>query len=355
MISKFFSVKNIAFIAGLATLLFIIPKIMGIVLLFFAAYVLACAMDPAVEKLQTKLKNNRTIASVLVVFGAILTVFALFAPIVFIAFNEIKAFVKIFPDKILDITKYISELQVYGHKVAEYISLSSLIDTTPDIAHNVFSQSLNITMAIFQFFVVAIAIGMIIFYLLMDKKYIHDKFIELFPHDLKEKAGFIVASISSKVGGYVRAQILSMATIGITQMIVLMLLGVEYPLLLGLITGVLDIVPVLGPVVALGVILLVASPMSIIKLILIIVTFFIIQQASNILIRPLVFGKFMKLHPLTIFLALFIAEQFLGFWGVILSPAIASTICVLIDELYIKPINEKQEHNLLENHQGDNV
>ena len=48
-------------------------------------------------------------------------------------------------------------------------------------------------------------------------------------------------------------------------------------------------------------------------------------------------------------LALFVCEQFLGFWGVILSPAIASTVCVLIDELYIKPINEKTEQLKAEN------
>ena len=55
------------------------------------------------------------------------------------------------------------------------------------------------------------------------------------------------------------------------------------------------------------------------------------------------FGKFMSLHPLMIFFALFVAEQFLGFWGVILSPAIAATICVLIDELYISSINQSAE------------
>ena len=44
-----------------------------------------------------------------------------------------------------------------------------------------------------------------------------------------------------------------------------------------------------------------------------------------------------------IFFALFVAEQFLGFWGMILSPAIAATVCVLIDELYINPINSKAE------------
>ncbi len=349
MISRFFSVKNVAFLAGVIILLFIIPKIAGIVMLFFAAFVIACAMDPFVEKLQTKLKDNRTLASVIVVFGGILAVFALFAPIIAIAYNEIKTFIRVFPDKIADVTHYITTIKLYGHDIADLISLNSIMDTNPDFAQNIFSQSWNITIGIFQFFVVSVAIGMIIFYLLVDKQYLTDKFRQLFPANLKEKATMILASISSKVGGYVRAQVLSMLTIGVMQMFVLMVLGVDYSLLLGLITGIMDIVPVLGPTIALVVILLVAYPVGIIKLILIILTFFIVQQASNIIVRPLLFGKFMKLHPLTIFLALFVCEQFLGFWGVILSPAIASTVCVLIDELYIKPINEKTEQLKAEN------
>ena len=68
-----------------------------------------------------------------------------------------------------------------------------------------------------------------------------------------------------------------------------------------------------------------------------IVLFLAIQQISNYMIRPFLFGKFMKLHPITIMVALFAAEEFLGVWGVILSPAIAATICVLIDELYLSP------------------
>lgn len=343
MISRFFSVKNVAFIAGVAILLFIIPKIMGIVLLFFAAYVIACAMDPFVDKVQLKLKDNRTLAAVLVVFGGILSVFALFAPIIAIAYKEIKTFISVFPDKIMDAANYVAALKLYGHNLADYINLNSIMDTNPDFAQNVFSQSWNITIGIFQFFVVSVAIGMIIFYLLVDKKYLTEKFLQLFPSNLKERANFIFNSISSKVGGYVRAQVLSMAAIGIMQMTVLMILGVEYSLLLGLITGIMDLVPVLGPTIALIVILLVAYPVGIVKFILIVITFFLIQQASNIVVRPLLFGKFMELHPLTIFLALFVAEQFLGFWGVILSPAIAATVCVLIDELYIKPINAKNE------------
>ncbi len=343
MFSRYLTIKNLAFLLGLVAILYIMPKITGIVLLFFAAYVLSCALNPYVEKLQKKLHNNRNLASVIVVFGGILSVMALFAPIIAIAYKEIKTFVRMFPEKITDAAQYVASIKLYGHKLADLINLNSIMNTNSEFAQNLFSQSWNFTIGIFQFFVVLVAMGMIIFYILCDKAYLRKKFIDLFPINLKEKANFILSSISSKVGGYVRAQVLSMGAIGVMQFIVLLLLGVEYPLLLGLITGILDIVPVLGPTIALVVILLVAYPVGIIKFILIIVTFILVQQASNIIVRPLLFGKFMELHPLMIFFALFVAEQFLGFWGMILSPAIAATVCVLIDELYINPINSKAE------------
>lgn len=345
MISQIFTIKNLAFIVAVIAILFIMPKIIGIVLLFFAAYVLACALNPFVEKLQKKLKNNRSLASIIVVFGGILTIFALFAPIIVIAQKEIKAFVSLFPEKITDAANYVTTMKIYGHKLADIVNLNSIMTTNSEFMQNLFNQSWSFTIGIFQFFVVSVAIGMIIFYILCDKKYLREKFIELFPQDLKQKASVILSAISSKVGGYVRAQVLSMLAIGIMQMVVLMVLKVEYPLLLGLITGILDIVPVLGPTIALVVILLVAYPVGIVKLILIILGFLIVQQASNIIVRPVLFGKFMELHPLMIFFALFASQQFLGFWGVVLSPAIAATLCVLIDELYIKPINAKALKN----------
>ena len=165
--------------------------------------------------------------------------------------------------------------------------------------------------------------------------------MDFFPPDLKDKANEILTNISNKVGGYVRAQILSMVAVGIMVAVVLTIFGVEYATLLGLISGILDIVPILGPTIALGLIVLVAYPVGLVKIILIIVGFLAVQQLSNYVVRPVLFGKLMELHPLMIFLALFLAEQFLGFWGVILSPAIAATVCVLIDELYLAPINLK--------------
>ena len=338
MLKEYFTGKNLIFLLLVIFLLFIIPKISGIILLFFAAYVIACALNPYVLKLQGK-KFTRNAAAGIAVTVAVAVIFALLIPILLIAYKEISTFIMFLPQKLMAAANYVTSLSVFGYKLSDLVTFNN-------VAQNIVTQSWSITMGIFQVAIIVVALTMIIYYLLVDKDYLKKKFLEFFPPNMKDKASFILTSISTKVGGYVRAQIISMAAVGIMMMVVLMILGVDYALLLGLITGILDIIPILGPTIALGVILLVAYPLGLVKIILIVAGFLLVQQLSNYIVRPILFGKFMQLHPLMIFLALFLAEQFLGFWGVILSPAIAATICVLIDELYLAPINEAQSSGL---------
>ena len=336
---RFFTGKNIIFAGLVIILLLILPKIIGVLMLFFGAYVIACALNPYVTKLMKKM--NRTLASSVVLMASILGIIALFIPIFFVAYKEIKTFLITLPEKITDVTNFLLNTEFMGHKIPEMFDSGTFLCISSSFAQGLVNQSWSFTVGIFQLVMVSVALTMIVYYILADKVYLKQKFLEFFPPDLKDKANEILSNISNKVGGYVRAQILSMAAVGIMMALVLVILGVEYSTLLGLISGILDIIPILGPTIALGVIILVAYPAGIVKIILIIAGFLLVQQISNYVVRPVLFGKLMELHPLMIFLALFLAEQFLGFWGVILSPAIAATICVLIDELYIIPLNLK--------------
>lgn len=341
---RFWTTKNIIFTILVVVLLLMLPKIIGILMLFFGAYVLACALNPYVSKLMQKMKN-RTVAASLVLFGSIAGIIALFIPIVFVAYKEIKTFLITMPEKISDFSNFFMSTKIYGHKLPEMVDLDTILGNSSSLAQGVVNQSLNFTVTVFQLVMISVALTMIVYYILVDKTYLKQKFLEFFPPDLKDKANEILTNISNKVGGYVRAQIISMVAVGVMISIVLVILGVEYATLLGLVSGLLDIVPILGPTIALSIIILVAYPAGLVKIVLIIIGFLAVQQISNYVVRPVLFGKLMELHPLMIFLALFLAEQFLGFWGVILSPAIAATVCVLIDELYLSPINLKLKEN----------
>ena len=282
---RFWTSKNLIFTGLVIVLLLILPKIVGILMLFFGAYVIACALNPYVTKLMVKMKN-RTAASSLVILSSVLAIIALFIPIVFVAYKEIKTFLITLPEKITDVTNFLLHAEFYGHKIPEMLDPETILGNSSSFAQGLVNQSWSLTVSLFQLLMVSVALTMIVYYILVDKAYLKKKFLQFFPPDLKDKADEILTNISNKVGGYVRAQILSMAAVGVMMAVVLVVLGVEYATLLGLITGILDIVPILGPTIALGIIILVAYPAGLVKIILIIIGFLLVQQISNYVVRP---------------------------------------------------------------------
>ena len=311
---RFWTTKNIIFTILVIVLLLMLPKIAGILMLFFGAYVIACALNPYVSKLMVKMKN-RTVAASLVLFSSIAAIIALFIPIVFVAYKEIRTFWVTMPQKIADFSNFFMNTQIYGHKLQDMIDTDTILGNSPSFAQGVVNQSLSLTVSLFQLVMISVALTMIVYYILVDKTYLKQKFLEFFPPDLKDKANEILTNISNKVGGYVRAQIISMAAVGVMMAIVLVFLGIEYATLLGLVTGLLDIVPILGPTVALGIILLVAYPAGLLKIILIVIGFLTVQQVSNYVVRPVLFGKLMELHPLMIFFGSIFSRTVFRFLG----------------------------------------
>lgn len=328
--------KNIIFVILIVIILLILPQIKAIAMLFFASYVIACSLNPIVDKLAKRM--DRAVSTTLVLIGTLLTSFVFFIPIVFIAIKQVNGFITILPEKVAYLQNYIFNLSIYGHKLPELVDIKSMVNTSSSVATSLLNQSINITLSFAQGVLFFLAICMIVFYLLADRELIKKSFIELFPEGMKERAEIVSRNISRKVGGYVIAQILNMIAIGILTAIGLLLIKVDYAILLGLITGILDIIPVIGPTIALILCLLMAYQMGPVGLALVLIIFLTAQWISNNLVRPVVFGKFLDLHPLIIIFALLLGAQFLGVWGVILAPAIAAIVCVLFDETYLKAI-----------------
>ena len=245
---RFWTTKNIIFTILVIVLLLMLPKIVGILMLFFGAYVIACALNPYVSKLMKKMKN-RTVAASVVLFSSIAAIIALFIPIAFVAYKEIKTFLTTMPEKLSDFSTFFMNTKIYGHKLPEMIDFDTILGSSSNLAQGVVNQSLTFTVTVFQLIMITVALTMIVYYILVDKTYLKTKFLEFFPPDLKDKANEILTNISNKVGGYVRAQIISMAAVGIMVSIVLVIFGVEYATLLGLVSGLLDIVPILGPTI----------------------------------------------------------------------------------------------------------
>lgn len=337
LFQKYISAKNVIFFIIAILFLIFITKIKDVAILFFASYVIACSLNPLVDKLSKRL--NRGVSSSIVLLSTILLISLVFIPLIVMAGHEIKSFIENFPQYISVLKEFIATAPLINKTQLAQINLADFISSTSEFTSKFVNQSINFSINIASAVVYFIAATIIIFYFMADKDVVRKGYLSLFPPQMKERAGDILDTISKKIGGYVIALLVTMSSVGIIMTIGLLLIKVDYAILLGLITAVLDIVPVIGPVIALLICLLAASKAGALTLALIVLIFGIAQLAENNFVRPYIFGKFLDLHPLIIFLALFITAQYFGVVGVIFAPAIAATVCVLIDELYIKNIN----------------
>lgn len=337
LFQKYINVKNIIFFIIAVLFIIFITKIKDIAILFFASYVIACSLNPLVDILAKKIK--RGLAAGIVLCGTLGIIFASIIPLFGMLGHEIKSFILHIPQYFESLKTLVANIPFINHTQLAKIDFTDLLSSATDVTTKFVNQSINISINLAQTFVYIIAATIIIYYFMADKEKVRNGYLKLFPADMKEKASDIISSISAKIGGYVVAQIATMSSVGIIMTAGLLLSGIDYALLLGLITAVLDIVPVVGPAIALIICLLTAFKSGAVAMILVLVVFIVAQLAENNLVRPFIFSKILNIHPLIIYLFLFITAQYFGIVGVIFAPAIAATVCVLIEELYIKSIN----------------
>jgi predicted PurR-regulated permease PerM len=344
--NKNVNIKNILFVILILFAIWFIIQIKNIAILAFGSFVLACSLNPAVDKLSTKM--SRSLAATLVIILTIAIVITFLIPIITISIEEVHQAIYKIPAYISNIIDYLRSKTIMGKSLIEFVNLDMITDASSKAAAGIVNKSINITMAALEVITIIITIGVIVFYMLNEKHLIRDAIILVFPPKLKKRAQEVYETIEKKVGGYVIAQVLSMSTVAVCTAIGLMCLRVEYAVLLGLIAGILDIVPIIGPTLALIMGVLFAMQQGWVVVLLTVLVYLCAQWISNNFIRPLVFGKFLDLHPIIIIFAFLIAAQFLGVWGVILSPAIAALLITLFDELYLKTINKNEKTEIKE-------
>lgn len=326
---RYLTPKNIIFASGVILFILLVFSIPETALMFFASFVIACSLEPAVKKLEPKFK--RKTACIIVLAGAISLVCLFFVPIIAAGTREIKEFSDNFPLYADNIKNFAAALSVL-----DKIDIGGIISSISGASSKIFSQTLNAGKNIGSAFIYLIVSLLITFYFMTDGEKIKAAVLRLFPSEIRERTGCIIDAIAKRSGGYILAQIVTMASVGIIVTLGLMLLGSEYALLLGLISAVLDIVPVAGPAAAFVICMTAVSKSAPLTIVLTAVIFGAAQLAENNFVRPYVFSRFLDIHPLIIFLSLFIAAKYWGIIGVIFAPAAAAAAVVILEEVYMK-------------------
>ena len=333
--------KNIIFLIMVILLIKFFSQITTTVMLFFVAYVFACSLNPLVDKFSTKL--SRPLSASIVMGGVFIVLFAVFLPLGIIAIKQIEQLLIALPNQIDATKSFILNKQILGQNIISMIDIPSILEPVSNFTKELVNQSIAITLNFASALIYLLAMFVIIYYFLVDKDTIRKGFMLLFPEHIKHKADSIITTISEKIGNYIVAQLAVISAVGLCVMIPLIIMKIDCAVLLGFLAAVLDLIPIVGPTIACIICIFMCYHYGPVILGLVIFFFLLAQWIENNFVRPFVFGKFMDLHPLIIFFALFVTAKFLGPIGVVFAPPIAATMAVLVDELYIKPINRTTE------------
>ncbi|KHD86831.1 AI-2E family transporter [Bacillus ginsengihumi] len=181
------------------------------------------------------------------------------------------------------------------------------------------SNSINTLMKFINFILALAVIPFISFYLLKDFQKVKRTAWSLTPKKWRRPALKFFRDLDHSLGGYIRGLLLDCTFISVISMLAFWLLHIRYPILLGLIMGVTNVIPYFGPIIGAIPVSIIAATISLKTVLFVLIVIFGLEFIEGNILSPLIFGKSLHLHPLFIIIALIFGEEVGGVVGMILS------------------------------------
>lgn len=179
-----------------------------------------------------------------------------------------------------------------------------------------------------------IIVPFITFFLLNDYYKMQKALIENLPNKYFEMSLNVVKKLEEQISKFIRGTCIESFFVAILYAVSYQIIGVNYAIVLGIIGGIMNIIPLAGPFIGalpvLGVSIAQYGNLS--MLIPIAVSTIVVQQLDQVFVQPAVFSKIMNIHPLTMFLVILIGGNLLGVMGMVLSIPIYTIIVVTARE-----------------------
>ncbi|NMA85700.1 MAG: AI-2E family transporter [Tissierellia bacterium] len=252
--------------------------------------------------------------------------------------KEIKRLFKLLPDYFHSISRLIDNF---------YIKYYESMDNMPPIFQGLDeiiignmeklekSISLNISRFIegviftFSKIISLILIPILVFYFIKDQDYFKEKIYYMLPENSRKEIKTLIIEIDKVLGQFIRGRLILALYVGITTTALLLLFRIDFALIIGLITGIADIIPYLGPFLGFLPAVFFAFLKSPIIAIWVGLIFLGIQWIENNVLAPKIIGKSIGIHPITVLLALVLGGGIFGVFGMILSIPFIATMKIL--------------------------
>ncbi len=321
----------------------IIGRILKIISPFFIGLVIAWLFDPVVKSLERK-KVNRPLGIV-------------FIYVVFIAVIALLLYIMIpmvgdqLNDLIASAPAFFNEVKDWADGIFESLSKSTGNDFA-DVQEKIYeainkvgnsftvglpSQIMGIISSILQGglnFLIGLLVG---FYMLFDFGNVKEHLLTFIPKKYREDTRELVDQLNGNLRSYVAGTLRIMLILFVFQSVALGIAGLKAPMVFGLFCAVTNIIPYVGPYIGGIPAVLVGFSMDPMTGICSLIAVVIAQVLESYFLQPLVMGKTMKLHPVTIMIGLLVFGNFFGIIGMILATpviSIAKTIILFFDEKY---------------------
>lgn len=277
-------------------------------------------LHPLVENI-----HNRGIPRSLAIF---LIYIIFFGVLGFALYKGIPAFISQLKDLTENAPQFSNQYRTWIESIQQQTSkwptgLQSRVDqgiTSIETSLNqLFSRVISFLVTILSSFVIIGLIPFIAFYMLKDIDLIKKAFWYLTPRKWRKEGILFLRDVNKSLGGYIRGQLLVCVVIGTISSIFFWVIDMKYPLLLGLIVGITNVIPYFGPFIGAIPAIIIAATISVKMIIFCVIIIFLLQFLEGNVLSPLIVGKSLHMHPLMIMFALLTGSEMGGVIGLILA------------------------------------
>jgi predicted PurR-regulated permease PerM len=188
---------------------------------------------------------------------------------------------------------------------------------------------------VFHVLLVMILTPIFAFYLLVDLPHLRQVADGLIPGAARPEVLVLARRMNAAVGGFFRGQLVVASIDGTLASIGLLIIGLPFWLLIGMVAGLFNMIPLIGPYIggipALVIALTTKEPITALWVVLIMVA---VQQIDNHFISPLVMHRVVKLHPVLVMLALLLGGTLGGFFGLLVAVPTAAILKITVGHLW---------------------
>jgi predicted PurR-regulated permease PerM len=293
------------------------------------ALVVVYLLNPLVTRLERRgLRRGLGVAIIYVLFVAVVAVgLSLLVPIIA---RQITGFIDKLPEYVQDATREINEFAAKrGWDYRINLSTEQIQQYVVDNREQIIGVLGGVRS--FAFGVIHVLITLIIgiilsIYILLDMPKIKRTVRSILPEGRREEVIGLAEKVGDVMGSFFRGQLLVAVFVGIASAVGLTVVGIPFAAVVGLIAGVFNLVPLIGPFIgAIPAVILALLSDQPVDAVWAGVVLLAVQQIDNHIISPNVMARTVKLHPITVMLALLAAGSLLGIFGMLLIvPAIAA-------------------------------